>query len=637
MITKPNAPEIPCQSDPPSLVARLTASINDVIVLDIIPKYDNAIQYVSALSTRGPGLVLALLQLVLFLSFPLAAQIDLTGTWVPRYHEDYQDRIPGPDLGDYLGLPINDAARLSALSWSASRLTLPEHQCRVHISPYIYRGPLTFRSWEEKDPLTQQIVAIKNYISTYEQVRTIWMDGRLHPPADALHTWMGFSTGKWEGDMLTVTTTHLKEGWIRKNGVAESDEATMVEHFIRHGDYLTHVSIVTDPVYLTEPLIRSDDFALEKNYEGSWLFPCESVVEVANRPKGEVPAYLPGENKFIAEFTSRYGISEKAAMGGAETMYPEYRHGVISREHAAQRKPQQEKDTKPPGIQVLPVQGNIYMLTGPGANITVQVGTQGILLVDTMVASQAPEILEALRKLSPGKIRYILDTSGFADHTGGNEILRKAGVTVVDVGAPGALNIVDLAVGAALIAHGNVLKRMSAPTGVRSPVSSGNWPTDTFFEDEKSLYFNDEAVTMLHQPAANTDGDVMVFFRRSDVISTGDIFSATSYPVIDIARGGSVQGIIDGLNRIVNLAVPAHEEEGGTLIVPGHGRLCDRSDVVLYRDMVTIVRDRIRHMIDKGLTLDRIRAARPTLDYDPRYGVPDTFVEAIWKSLRGIS
>jgi hypothetical protein len=195
---------------------------------------------------------LVLLPLVLLSGIPLFAQIDLTGTWVPRYHEDYQDRIPGPDLGDYLGLPINDAARLNALSWSASRLTLPEHQCRVHISPYIYRGPLTFRGWEEKDPLTQQVVAIGNYISTYEQLRTIWMDGRPHPPAQALHTWMGFSTGKWEGDMLTVTTTHLKEG--------------------------------------------------------SWLFPCESVVEVANRPKGEVPAYLPGEHQFIKEFTSRCGI-----------------------------------------------------------------------------------------------------------------------------------------------------------------------------------------------------------------------------------------------------------------------------------------------------------------------------------------
>jgi glyoxylase-like metal-dependent hydrolase (beta-lactamase superfamily II) len=187
-----------------------------------------------------------------------------------------------------------------------------------------------------------------------------------------------------------------------------------------------------------------------------------------------------------------------------------------------------------------------------------------------------------------------------------------------------------------------ILKRMSAPTGVQPPVNSGKWPTDTFFEDEKSLYFNDEAVTMLHQPAANTDGDAMVFFRRSDVIGTGDIFSTESCPMIDITRGGSVQGIIDGLSRIVNLAVPAHEEEGGTLIVPGHGRLCDRSDVVLYRDMlyremVTIVRDRVRHLIDKGLTLDQIGAARPTLDYDPRYGPPDAFIEVVWKSLRKTS
>jgi cyclase len=567
----------------------------------------------------------------------LGAQVDLTGTWTPKFHEDQQDRIPGPDLGDYLGLPINEAARFSALTWSASRLTLPEHQCRVHISPYIYRGPLTFRSWEEKDPQTQQVVAIKNYISTYEQLRTIWMDNRPHPSPDALHTWMGFSTGKWEGDMLTVATTHLKEGWIRKNGIAESDAATLIEHFIRHGNYLTHVSIITDPVYLTEPMIHTEDFVLENNYEGSWLFPCETVVEVANRAKDDVPAYLPGENKFITEFTSRWGISEKAAMGGAETMYPEYRQN-----HSTKTTPLHPPPTpvsQISEIHVLSVQGNIYMLTSPdGANVTVQAGKQGVLLVDTTTAKNAPRILETLGKLSEGKIRYIINTGGSPDHIGGNEILRKAGITVVDVGAPGALNIVDLNVGAALIAHGNVLKRMSAPTGVQPPVPSGAWPTDTFFEDEKSVYFNDEAVTMIHQPAANTDGDVMVFFRRSDVISTGDIFMTDRYPVIDPARGGSIQGLIEALNRIVNLAVPAHEEEGGTLIIPGHGRLCDRSDVVLYRDMVAIVRDRIRHMIAKGMTLDQIKAARPTLDYDPRYGNDvsnvSAFIEAAYASNR---
>ena len=258
------------------------------------------------------------------------AQVDLSGSWGPRFSEDQPERIPGPELGDYLGLPITDGARQWALSWDPSRLTLPEHQCQVHVSPYIYRGPLQLRIWEERNPDTQQLIAIKNYISTYEQTRTIWMDGRPHPPEYAAHTWQGFSTGKWEGDMLTVTTTHIKQGWIRRNGLPESDRATLTEHFIRHGDYLTHISIVTDPVYLTEPLIKSQNFVLNPRVlpAQAWLWPCEPVVEVANRPQGddhvEVPHYLPGQNPFVNEFATQFGIPLDAALGGAETMYPEY-------------------------------------------------------------------------------------------------------------------------------------------------------------------------------------------------------------------------------------------------------------------------------------------------------------------------
>src|SRR5437764_11870774 len=170
----------------------------------------------------------------------LSAQVVFTGEWTPiRNHEDTAERGPGPELGDYLGLPVNDAARLFADSWDASRLTLLEHQCRVHVSPYIYRGPLHLRIWEEKDPDTQRLIAIKHYISTYEQTRTIWMDGRPHPPEWAAHTWEGFSTGKYEGDMLTVTTTHIKQGWARRNGLPESDKETLREHLVRHGNILT--------------------------------------------------------------------------------------------------------------------------------------------------------------------------------------------------------------------------------------------------------------------------------------------------------------------------------------------------------------------------------------------------------------
>src|SRR5580704_6557900 len=245
------------------------------------------------------------------------SQILLDGEWQPQYHEDQDERIPGPDLGDYLGLPINDAARLRAESWDASRLTLQEHQCAVHIVSYIYRGPLSVRIWEEKDPDTQQVIAIKHYISTYEQTRTIWMDGRPHPPDYAPHTWMGFSTGKWEGDMLTVYTTHLKTGWVRRNGVVMSDQATMTEHCIRHGDYLTHVMILEDPAYLPEPLLNTEDFQLNlHDADASWVYHCRSVVEITSRPNGEVPSYLPGANPFLKEFAERYGVPEHAALGG---------------------------------------------------------------------------------------------------------------------------------------------------------------------------------------------------------------------------------------------------------------------------------------------------------------------------------
>jgi hypothetical protein len=269
------------------------------------------------------GGMFALLALALT-SRPALAQFNLSGDWSPLVHEDQPERGPGPELGDYLGLPISDGARLHADSWDADRLTLREHQCKVHVSTYIYRGPLQLRIWEEKDPNTQQIIALKHYISTYEQTRTIWMDGRPHPPEYAAHTWMGFSTGKWDGDILTVTTTHIKSEWIRRNGIPNSEFATMVEHFVRHGNVMTHVSIVTDPVYLTEPLVKSTDFRLNDRPAGNWLWPCEYVDEVADRPHGAVPHYLPGQSPFYGEFARKYGIPVEATRGGAETMMPDY-------------------------------------------------------------------------------------------------------------------------------------------------------------------------------------------------------------------------------------------------------------------------------------------------------------------------
>ena len=271
-------------------------------------------------SARG-GFVLAL---VLASGAPAFAQVSLVGEWGPRYHEDQPDRIPGPELGDYTGLPLTDGARLAADSWNASRLTLREHQCKVHNGPYILHGPIQFRISEEKDLRTQQLIALQVYLSTYEQERTIWMDGRPHPPEWAPHTWQGFSTGKWDGDILTVSTTHIKQEWIRRNGVPNSDQSTMIEHFIRHGNIMTHLEQWTDPVYLSEPLIRSEDFVLNDRSAGNWLWPCEYVDEIADRPHSAVPHYLPGRSPFDGDFAYRYGVPVEAARGGAETTYPEY-------------------------------------------------------------------------------------------------------------------------------------------------------------------------------------------------------------------------------------------------------------------------------------------------------------------------
>jgi hypothetical protein len=250
--------------------------------------------------------------------------LDLSGNWAPIMHEDTPERGLGPELVDYAGLPITDGGREFALSWDAARLSLPEHQCRVHVVSYIYRGPLNVHIWEDKDPQSQKVISIRQYISTYEQWRTIWMDNRPHPPDVAPHTFMGFSTGKWEGNVLTVYTTHIKQGWVRRNGLPSSDQATLVEHFIRYGDIMTHVSILTDPVYLTEPLIKTQDFRLQIQSGSNWLYPCDPVEEIAGRAPDSVPNYLLGDNPFTHEYADKHHIPVEAALGGAETMYPEY-------------------------------------------------------------------------------------------------------------------------------------------------------------------------------------------------------------------------------------------------------------------------------------------------------------------------
>jgi cyclase len=565
-----------------------------------------------------------------------SAQISMDGDWLPVRGEDAAERGPGPELGDYLGLPINDAARLRAESWNASRLTLPEHQCAVHIVSYIYRGPLALRIWEEKDPDTQRVIAIKHYISTYEQTRTIWMDGRPHPPDYAPHTWMGFSTGKWEGNTLTVTTTHIKLDWIRRNGVAESERATVTEHFIRHGDHLTHVTIIYDPVYLTEPLIKTDDFLLTLNGNINWLWPCEYVDELGSNRKDDVPNYLPGKNPFLREFVDRYKLPPGAAEGGAESMYPEYR---ASMRKLSAPSVQGNQPRRPVGkVETYPVQNGVYLLVGAGGNVTVETGHQGVTVVDSGDGEVTADLLAAVHKLSNKPIKYLINTSVERDYAGGNESMAKADGTTSNlpiVNTPGSTAINTMKI----IAHENVVNRMSAPSGSKAPWPVDAWPSDTFANSRRELYYNGEAILIHHVPHANTDGDSIVHFRRADVISAGGLYDTDSYPLIDLEKGGTLQGIIDGLDLILDIAVPGHQEEGGTMIVPGHGHISDEADVVEYRDMLVIFRDRIQDMMKKGMTLEQIKAARPTLDYDPEFGhstgpwTTDMFVEAAYKSL----
>jgi cyclase len=323
-------------------------------------------------------------------------------------------------------------------------------------------------------------------------------------------------------------------------------------------------------------------------------------------------------------------------MGGADTTYPEYmmkmRGSPIPTGPSRAAPPAGVTNgvrEKTGDIELLPVQGNVYMIAGAGGNVAVQVGDDGVLLVDTGLEQWGEKVAAAIRQLSNKPVRFIVNTNARQDHMGGNERFAKAcskmggGLLVGGYAGDGAM----------VIAHEAVLKAMSAPSGKTPPIPNAAWPTDAYPGDSKEIYANAEGVEVIHPGAANTNGDSIVYFRRSDVVVTGDIFSMISYPVIDSERGGSFSGVLAALNRIIDLTIPKDWQEGGTMVIPGHGRIADEADVVEYRDMITIIRDRIQDMIARGLTIEQVKAARATRDYDGRYGDPTALIEAAYREL----
>jgi glyoxylase-like metal-dependent hydrolase (beta-lactamase superfamily II) len=587
---------------------------------------------------------------------PPAPTIDLSGYWTPTMHEDAMERGAGSEIADYGGFALNEAGRLWALSYDPSRVTLKHHQCDAYVMPYQMRATGNFRIWEERDPRTQRLIAIHVWAQVTEGHRTIWMDGREHPPAWAPHTFRGFSTGRFVGNALVVRTTHLKQGWLRRNGTPESDQATVVDFFVRNGDHITNTTVVTDPVFLSEPQVRSNDYFRQIVDHGSWLYACDDGEQILDRAPDVVPNYPFGKQAYAKEYSERHKVPLAASLLGAPTMYPDFPsrlRAVTAAEgeallqpapgRAAETSKALDPEPRDGEIHVFPVRNNVYMLVGDAGNIVVQTGAQGAFVVDTGSGKLADKVLAAIRRLTDKPIQFIANTSFHAEHTGGNEALGAAGQ---DPSLPGSFFVLSAPRGvtgafsdplahATMIAHNNVMVRMQA---AKAP--GGAVPADTYLEDRRRKFHNDDSIEFFYQPNAVTDGDSLIHFRRADVIVAGDIFTTTQYPFIDVKNGGTVQGEIKALNEILNKTVFQHEGEGGTYIVPGHGYLADEHEVVEYRDMVVIVRDRVKAMIDAGATLPQVKAARVTADYDTRYGAnsgpwtTDMFVEAVYSTLK---
>ena len=578
---------------------------------------------------------------------PALAQVDLSGEWGVTFFEDILHRGATLVPGDNTGVPLSEAGRRKAESWDESVVATHERQCIPHPVTYAVRGPGNIRFVKIVDQESGRLVAYSLQGSYVGRFRTIWMDGRPHPSDLAPHSYTGFSTGKWVRNTLVVTTTHMKMGYLDRNGMPSSELARMTEHFIRHDDRLTAVTFIHDPVFLSEPFVRSTDFVLNlTGNAGAWgvCAPDQIVDELLDKPKGYVPHHLPGTVDPGRELflTSRH-VPLEAARGGADTTYPEYRRRLrdLSATTASNSDGNSEGpacggnrcEQRPPAegdVRVEHVQGRVHMIAGAGGNIAVHVGEDGVLLVNSGSGKVTDKVLAAIRQLSDKPIRFILNTGGDADDIGGNEAIAKTGNRSGGRGQ-GA--------GAAVIAHDGVLQSLIGSEGREPSVPSPSWPTITFIGDLKDVYTNGEAVQMFHQPAAHATGDSVVFFRASDVVVTGEVVDMTRYPLIDTAQGGTFSGVLAAINRLIDLTVPKDWQEGGTLVVPIRGRIADEADLVEYRDMLTIVRDRVEDSIKKGMTLEQVQAAQPTFEYDGLYGAvsgPWTtamFVEAVYRDL----
>ena len=577
-----------------------------------------------------------------------SAQIDLSGEWGTTFFEDILHRGATLVPGDNTGVPLSEAGWRKAESWDEAVVATHERQCIPHPVQYAVRGPGNIRLVKIVDEPTGRLVAYSLQGSYVGHYRTIWLDGRPHPSDLAPHSYTGFSTGAWVHNTLVVKTTHMKMGYLDRNGMPSSELGTMTEHFIRHGDYLTVVTFIHDPVFLSEPFVRSTDFVLNSaGNAGAWgaCGPDQIVDELVDRFAGYVPHHLPGTVDPGREtFLKTRGVPLEAARGGSETLLPEY--SVRLRELAnSPARPAAigtpacggARCVAPPkndgtDVRVTSVQGKVFMISGAGGNIAAQVGDDGVVLINAGSGNVNDKVLAAVRQITDKPIRFILDTAADAENIGGNDGLAKAGVS----GGRGQ------AAGAAVIAHEAVIRALSVAKGKNLPlsaVSAGSWPTITFAGELKDVHANGEAIQMIHQPAAHGAGDSIVFLRGSDVVVTGDIIDMTRYPVIDAAQGGTFSGVLAAVNRIIDITVPHDWQEGGTLVVPAQGRVCDEADLVEYRDMLTIVRDRIQDLIKKGMTLEQVHAARPTLEYDGLYGATSglwttaLFVEAAYRDL----